>query len=198
MTAPSVVRRPAPTKTVPGAAALALTLANASLYAWLVWPLVLGASTDLASAESRLKDWRRDDSLLHIPDDDEKMAAAMRKARATLEGFLALARKPKPSMSGFTVKVPLIAAGGHEYVWLYPFRVDRSERIVGVIGNTPIEAKQHRKGEILTFPQSAVVDWAYVDRGRMMGNFTTCVLVEREPAAEAEAFKAAEGLTCGP
>jgi uncharacterized protein YegJ (DUF2314 family) len=51
-------------------------------------------------------------------------------------------------------------------------------------------------GDSITFGENKIVDWHYVDDGKMKGNFTTCVLMRREPKQQAEAFIKQCGLDC--
>jgi uncharacterized protein YegJ (DUF2314 family) len=43
---------------------------------------------------------------------------------------------------------------------------------------------------------SVVVDWLYLQGGKMIGNFTACALLERGPPKEAAAFMKQYGLNC--
>ena len=59
-------------------------------------------------------------------------------------------------------------------------------------------AKTVKFGQIITFVERQIVDWLYMDNGRMQGNFTLCVLLKREPPDQAKAFMKQYGLSCGP
>src|SRR5262245_62058085 len=88
----------------------------------IVLTIVFGANILIApvAGESMLDRARRD-QIVMVPGDDPEMLAAMAKARATLQDFLALARAPRPSMSGFAVKVAVRDKGNTEYFWIAPF-----------------------------------------------------------------------------
>src|SRR5688500_7191014 len=62
------------------------------------------------------------DELFVVPNEDPTMAAAMRKARESLKGFLAQTRAPSPKMQGFAVKVAVREGGKGEYFWITPFQ----------------------------------------------------------------------------
>jgi len=51
-------------------------------------------------------------------------------------------------------------------------------------------------GQTITFDQSEIVDWIYVDDGDMKGNYTACALLKSAPAEEAEEFKRRFRLNC--
>ena len=63
-------------------------------------------TTSPVSAQTIPQKAERDEVAI-VAKDDPAMAAAMRKARATLPDFLALAAAPKPNMGRFAVKIPI-------------------------------------------------------------------------------------------
>jgi uncharacterized protein YegJ (DUF2314 family) len=136
------------------------------------------------------------DQTLWIPAGDPDMAAAMQKARSTLPDFLALADAPRPSTSLFAVKVG-IPAGEHlvEYFWIDSF-THANGRFSGKIDNEPDSAKNVKLGDTITFGEDQIVDWLYLENGRVRGNYTACVLFRREPREQAEAVIAKYGMDC--
>jgi len=147
------------------------------------------------AAGQRLIDKAQRDDIAVVHRDDPEMAAAMDKARATLPDFLALARAPRRSMSNFAVKVAI--GGPHteaEYFWIASFK-EKDGRFTGRINNTPRSVKSVKIGQTIAFSQDEIVDWLYLDNGKMKGNYTACVLLKREPG-QAEAFKKQFGLEC--
>jgi uncharacterized protein YegJ (DUF2314 family) len=158
--------------------------------------IIFGASIPFTPVvgESVLDRARRD-QIVMVPDDDPEMIAAMAKARATLGDFLALARAPQVSMSGFAVKVAVRDGGNTEYFWITPFK-EKDGGFTGMINNTPRTVKSVKFGQALAFSEKEIVDWLYVDGGKMKGNYTACVLLKRERKADADAAKARFGLEC--
>jgi uncharacterized protein YegJ (DUF2314 family) len=51
-------------------------------------------------------------------------------------------------------------------------------------------------GQVIDFSEAEIVDWLYMEDGKMRGNFTACALLKREPADQAEAMKKQFGLSC--
>jgi uncharacterized protein YegJ (DUF2314 family) len=145
-------------------------------------------------AETFMEKSQRDE-LSWVPRNDPDMAAAMRKARATLPEFLALSRAPRPSATGFAVKVAVHDGSNTEYFWITPFK-EQDGRFNGRIDNTPRAVKTVRFGQTLDFSADEIVDWLYVDSGKMKGNYTVCVLLKREPKEQLEAAKKRFGLDC--
>lgn len=156
---------------------------------------VLAAGIAVAAPEGLLDKAKRDNVAL-VPKGDPEMMAAMRKARATLRDFLAVARAPRASMSGFAVKVAVREDDTeNEYFWISPFQ-EQAGRFTGRIDNTPRWVKSVKLGQTITFSEGEIVDWLYVDGGKMKGNYTVCALLKREPPSEADAFKRRFGLDC--
>ena len=158
----------------------------------LVLLLLLDAS---AIAASRIEQRIKRDKLAIDDGTGPHMARALRKARETLPDFLALARAPQPDMSVFSVKVAVPTPQGNEYFWVGPFQLEGT-RYSGRIGNTPRWATWLKDGSTITFAESEIVDWMYLDRGAMKGNFTFCALMKNEPKKEAAAMIRKFGVDC--
>ncbi len=136
------------------------------------------------------------DQVATVANSDPAMAAAMRKARATLPDFLATAAAPKPNMEGFAVKVAIpVSAHDAEYFWIAPF-TDSDGHFSGAINNTPRLAKTVKLGQTIAFHQSDIVDWMYMDGHTMKGNYTACALLNSASPREVEEFKERFGLNC--
>lgn len=135
------------------------------------------------------------DDIALAPQHDPEMEAAFAHARATLPGFLGLAQAPRSGITSMAVKVGLDEGDDTEYFWISNF-VERDGWITGRIDNTPRLVKRVRNGEEIGFATEDVVDWLYRENGKMFGNFTGCVLLRRQPLAEAEEFKRRFGLNC--
>ena len=124
------------------------------------------------------------------------MEAAKQKGRSTLPQFLATARAPKPSMSTFALKVGIPAPYGFEYVWVRPFE-KRENDYVDRLRNDVQSTSDLKVGDMISFGEGDIIDWSYLDDGKMKGNFTACALLETGPKEDKEAFKKQYGLDCG-
>ncbi len=133
------------------------------------------------------------DEIVFLALDDTTMTAAVRSARDTLPGFLALAKRPGPKMEGFAVKIAILAHDGPEYFWIYPF-AHLDERFIGQINNTPRSVVNLKKGDTVTFTESAIMDWLYMDAGKMMGNYSARAVLKSVLPQDREAFKRRFGL----
>lgn len=137
------------------------------------------------------------DEITIMANEEPAMRRAFERASATLDQFLAEARAPKPGTSSYAMKVALSDGRNNEYVWINDF-VAVGDRFSGVLDNEPRMVKTHKLGERIEFSRMQVVDWTSNDRagGRMVGNFTACALLSKEPPAQAEEFKRRYGLKC--
>lgn len=153
---------------------------------------VVGVFT--ASAQTVLERAQRD-QLFQIPDEDPAIVAAVRKARATLKDFLAVASKPGPAMRGFAVKVMVRDGKDREYFWISPFQ-RKDSGFTGEINNTPRTVRNVKEGQSIEFTEEEILDWVYMDSGKMKGNFTACALIKNEPKNQQEEFKKRFGLDC--
>jgi uncharacterized protein YegJ (DUF2314 family) len=153
------------------------------------------ASLAPAAAQS-LTDKAERDELAFVSRNDPAMAAAMRKARDSLSGFLAAAAAPGPSMQGFSVKVAIREGKNAEYFWIHPFE-RKGERFTGQLNNTPRTVRKVKAGQTIEFSEKEIVDWTYMDGTTMKGNYTACALLASASRQERENFYKKFGLDCG-
>jgi uncharacterized protein YegJ (DUF2314 family) len=147
-----------------------------------------------APAQTILQKAERDEIAI-VANDDPAMAAAIRKARATLGDFLTIAAAPKPTMENFAVKIAVHDGDQSEYFWIDPFTNDNG-RFSGEINNKPEMVHTVKMGQLIAFGRDEIVDWMYTDGGKMKGNYTACAMLKSAPKKEAEEFKQRFGLTC--
>ncbi|MGD0150684.1 MAG: DUF2314 domain-containing protein [Xanthobacteraceae bacterium] len=154
----------------------------------------IGLASSPVTAQSPTEKAERDE-LAIVANNDPTMAAAMRKARATLMDFLAIAAAPKSGMDTFAVKVAIREGKDAEYFWISPFN-NSNGRFSGVINNTPRMVHNVRMGQTITFSEYDIVDWMYMDGGKMKGNYTACALLKSASPVEVEQFKKRFGADC--
>ena len=150
----------------------------------------------VASAETLLHRAKRD-QIVRVRPGDPDMAAAILKARDSLPEFLRLVTDPRPTTTGFAVKIAIPAGKNKEFFWISPFE-QRDGKFTGRINNTPRTAKTVKLGQVIEFREDEIVDWLYREDDRMHGNFTACALLKRQPRRQAEAVKKSYGLSCDP
>lgn len=147
-----------------------------------------------AKAETLVERAKRD-AIVMVAKDDAEMAAAMRKARETLPQFLGLVAVPRQTTTGFAVKVAVTEGDDAEFFWITPFE-QRKNVFTGRINNTPRLVKKVRLGQTISFREDEIVDWLYMEDGKMVGNFTVCILLKREPPEQASELIKKLGLRC--
>jgi uncharacterized protein YegJ (DUF2314 family) len=130
-----------------------------------------------------------------VPSQDAEMSAAMAKARASLDEFLAIAANPPPGTDQFKLKVMLRDGNTIEHVWVTPFRAT-AEGFEGMLANEPRAVWTVRAGQNLRFTREQISDWGYVRQGEQVGSFTVCVLLERMPSEQAAQLRQMHGFTC--
>jgi uncharacterized protein YegJ (DUF2314 family) len=136
------------------------------------------------------------DEVVFRQDSDPAMRKALSKAAATLPEFLKLAANPKTGTSSYALKVGIADSQYTEYFWVNNFSKVGSS-FTGTLNNEPRLVKKHKIGDQITFTEKQIADWTYRDEAnRVIGNFTACALLSKEPPAEAAAFKKQYGLTC--
>jgi len=133
------------------------------------------------------------DELVHLALNDALMAAATQSARDSLPGFLALAKRPAPEMTGFAIKIALLGAGGPEFFWIHPF-AHVGARFIGQIGNIPRMVAGLKMGDTIAFPRHDIVDSMYMDAGRMRGNYSARAILRAALPQDRRAFKRRFGL----
>ncbi len=102
---------------------------------------------------------------------DEELQRATERARASLDDFLAALRSPRTGQSHFLVK----AAIGGEAMWVGTLRWD-GESFNGTLSNEPFAAAGPRAGAKVTVARDAVLDWMYIEQGKLRGGYTIRVL----------------------
>ena len=137
------------------------------------------------------------DELSFVPKDDPAMARAINKARTSLDQFLVLMRDAPTYMRSPAVKVGISEGDQTEFFWIAKV-VQEGDRFTGLITNHPRLVKRVRMGQSYEFSRPQIVDWMFVDarNNKMIGNYTACALLTREPPDQAAAFRRQYGLDC--
>ena len=137
------------------------------------------------------------DEVVVRSDEDPAMRKALSRAQKTLPDFLNLLANPMPGTSSYALKVGISDGGNTEYFWIGDITRNGSS-FTGTLNNEPRLVKIHKNGDRISFREKQIADWVYVDElnKKMMGNFTACALLSKEPPAQAAAFKQQYGLSC--
>ena len=169
-----------------------------------MWRLVLAGTLVFMAVISQvvwaetLVDKAKNDGSVEMGDDEPAMQKAMQQARAGLDDFLKKVGAPPRDTEEFSVKVRVSDGGNEEFLWVSDLK-GQGELWSGRINNVPM-IRSVKKGQSYSFAKSEIVDWTYIDKAkkRVMGNFTTCALLTKEPPSVAETLRKEYGLECTP
>jgi uncharacterized protein YegJ (DUF2314 family) len=127
------------------------------------------------------------DEIVYMADEAPAMRKAFAVARASLDDFLKIAKKPPEHLTSFALKVAVSDGGSTEYFWVTDFEAKGGTRFAGEINNEPRLVKTMKMGQRYAFTRSQIVDWIYIDEAeeKMVGNFTMCALLTQEAKEEA-------------
>lgn len=146
--------------------------------------------SNLCSASDKI-----DDQTVKVSEQDKNMNLAIAEARRTLDGFLALSKKPPEGASNFKVKVKLSDEGGVEHFWFIPFK-EIKDGFAGVLANDPQVVKSVIAGEVYAFKREQITDWGYELNGKQIGSFTVCAMFKTMPKADVTRYKKDHGFVC--
>lgn len=121
--------------------------------------------------------WWGQDKVVTIATADPRLVAAKARAVATLDGFLDVALSHRAGTSKHAIKLAIADRGETEVFWLNDIQREANGRLSARIDNTPTLVKTVKLGQRLEFGRGDIVDWMYVQNGRMVGNHTICVLL---------------------
>lgn len=141
-------------------------------------------------------DKAKKDSAVEMSDEDPAMQKAMERARSGLEDFLRKAGTPPPNTDQYSVKVRVSEGDNQEYLWVSNLKA-QGDLLSGRIDNLPM-IRSVKKGQSYSFAKTEIVDWTYIDKSKkkVVGNFTTCALLTKEPPGVAESIRKQYGLEC--
>lgn len=116
------------------------------------------------------------------------LAAAKDKARGSLSLFWEHFADPAPGEYDFSLKAALPRRDGQlgvEEAWVE--NVARApDKVVGELAVQPRFLGELKKGAIVEFQNDQVVDWAFMRGDRLLGHYTTRVMLPRMDATQAE------------
>lgn len=136
------------------------------------------------------------DRTVEVSDEDPAMQKAMERARMGLDDFLRKAGSPPPDTDQYSVKVRVSEGDSQEYLWVSNLKA-QGDLWSGRIENLPV-MRSVKKGQSYSFAKTEIVDWTYMDKNkkRIVGNFTTCALLTKEPPEVSQKIQKQYGLEC--
>lgn len=142
-----------------------------------------------AAAQDRLAE-TKDKSIVYRSGDPE-IAAAVEKARQTLQDFWNMMAAPQGDVGQFSLKVAIRDPGADitEHFWLGSLKTLEDGRIEGTINNVPNHAKTVKHGQRYTFETEQITDWMYYRRGKIVGGYTIRPMLKQLPKERADQIR---------
>jgi uncharacterized protein YegJ (DUF2314 family) len=126
--------------------------------------------------------------IIYVKDDDPKMQAAIDKARATADQFIAALANPKPAQTGFAVKIQAKDGAQNEHMWINSVRYQDGV-FTGILNNDPKHVKNVKLGDQVKTAKNEISDWMYVENKKLIGGYTIRVLRDNMPPEERREFE---------
>jgi uncharacterized protein YegJ (DUF2314 family) len=119
---------------------------------------------------------------------DRELAAAREQARASLPFFWERFAEPADGEYDFSLKAAFPRRDGQpgaEEAWVH-YVARAPDKIVGELASAPRHLGDLTKGSIMEFQESQVVDWAFFQGDKLLGHYTTRVLMPRLDSMQAD------------
>lgn len=119
---------------------------------------------------------------------ERDMAVAREQARASLPFFWERFAAPADGEYDFSLKAAFPRRDGHpgaEEAWVH-YVARAPDKIVGELANDPRYLGDLKRGAIMEFQESQVVDWAFFQGEKLLGHYTTRVLMPRLDSMQAD------------
>jgi uncharacterized protein YegJ (DUF2314 family) len=122
---------------------------------------------------------------------DTAMKRAVHQARRTVGVFIQALSHPAAGQSDFEVKKPFVQGDVVEHLWLADVTFSGC-RFHGYVDNVPRKIKGLKMGDRVSVNANEISDWAFVEKGRLVGGYTIRVLYsELSPEGKAALEKEA-------
>ena len=110
--------------------------------------------------------------------DAEELKQAEDEAKSRWGEFISAFNRKNPDHEDFAVKTAFDTADGDlEHMWVMVEEVE-GDIIRGLLGNDPINVPELEAGSPVEIKQEAISDWAYTDKGELVGGFSMKVLMK--------------------
>jgi len=103
------------------------------------------------------------------------MRNAVHTARKTVSAFIAALQHPSSTQHDFEVKKTFVKGTEREHIWLSDVTFS-GNRFHGTVDNRPIKITGLKMGALVSVNPNEISDWAYVDKGNLVGGYTIRVL----------------------
>jgi len=160
----------------------------AALLLALVAMVGCDTTTDFTAEQVELVEQSANPPVIDIPEGDEALAAAVDKARATVDKFINALENPSDKQESFAIKLEVSDDDTSEFMWLTPVTY-RDGIFSGTLNNEPRDLTTVSLGDELSVPKSDIADWMYVDDGRIAGGYSIRVVMQAAPPEQRAAME---------
>lgn len=110
-----------------------------------------------------------------VKENDSEMNRAVRAARRTVNTLISAVQHPTATQHDFQVKKPCVHMGVCEHIWLSNVTYSGG-RLHGRVDNRPVHLVGMKMGDLVSVDPHEITDWAFVDKGKLVGGHTIRVL----------------------
>jgi uncharacterized protein YegJ (DUF2314 family) len=122
------------------------------------------------SAKSMMDTWQVDGA-------DPEMTAAIQAARETIGNFFAAFEAPEPGQTAFLLKIRYIKGDRSEHIWLADLDFTTMPATGTVANETTFPDLKYMQRA--SFEPDQITDWMYFDSDKLVGSYTTQLLLRR-------------------
>ena len=109
------------------------------------------------------------------------MIRAVHQARRTVGVFIQALAHPAAGQSDFEVKKPFVQNGVVEHLWLSEVTF-KGNRFHGYVDNVPRKITGLKMGDRVSVDPDEISDWAFIQKGRLIGGYTIRVIYYEQSA----------------
>jgi uncharacterized protein YegJ (DUF2314 family) len=155
----------------------------------------LSASAPADASQHRVTKRRGEPSIVSYDTGDVTMDKAIRDARQHLNHFWDHYDEPQRGEESFTLKVAVpvkSAETNEEHIWVMDVQ-PAGGGYSGALGNQPNWIEGKNEGDRITFTENMISDWGYRKHGKLIGFYTTRIMLDQATPEEAAKLRAAFG-----
>ena len=119
-----------------------------------------------------------EDEIVPVAGCNEEMTDAIDQARSSMCDFFDAFENPKPNQTSFLIKARFEDDGSSEHIWLADLDFT-TQPATGIVANEP-DIRSLTYMERVPFLPDQVSDWMYTENGKLVGGFTTKVLLRAQ------------------
>ena len=123
-----------------------------------------------------------EDETVSIPSDDGEMSDAINEAKASIGEFFKAFKNPAPNQTSFLIKARFENDITSEHIWLADLDFN-TDPATGVVANEP-SVSFLRYMQRVSFLPDQISDWMFYEDQRLVGAFTTKLLLRNEAKPE--------------